>query len=255
MAEKALGQPIQIHGGGIDLAFPHHENEIAQSEACSDVPFADIWMHNEMLELSGDKMSKSEGNIALLGDVLDRWPREVVIAYFLTSHYRSRLPFGDERLGQAQAAVERLTNALRALDRAAEGAGDGYDTELAAAVVTGRQHFFAALDDDFNTPEAFAALFEMVTAVNRRLEAGEAGADQIREARRELVELLDVFGIASIDHVGGPAVPSEVMELLMQREEARAARDFEKADALRDAIAERGFDLMDTAEGPQVYPR
>ncbi|MGI9540298.1 MAG: cysteine--tRNA ligase [Miltoncostaeaceae bacterium] len=255
MAETALGQPIQVHGGGIDLAFPHHENEIAQSEGCADVPFADIWMHNEMLELSGDKMSKSEGNIALLGDVLDNWPREVVIAYFLTSHYRSRLPFGDERLGQAQAAVERLKNALRALDRATEGAGEGYDAELAGAVVQGRQRFFDALDDDFNTPEAFAALFEMITAVNRRLETGEAGADQIREARRELVELLDVFGIASVDSDGAPAVPSEVMDLLMQREDARAARDFERADALRDAIAEHGFDLMDTAEGPQVYPR
>ena len=108
MAERELGMGFSVHGGGIDLVFPHHENEIAQSEGAHGAPFARIWMHNEMLELSDSKMSKSIGNIALLADVVDRWGAETVIAYFMQSHYRSRLPFSDERLGDAEAACERI---------------------------------------------------------------------------------------------------------------------------------------------------
>ncbi len=255
MAADALGDGMQIHGGGIDLVFPHHENEIAQSEAASGMTFAEIWMHNEMLELSGDKMSKSEGNIALLADVLDRWPSEVVIAYFLTSHYRSRLPFSDSRMEHAEAVVERLRNALRTLDRAAAAGGRGYDPELAAAVVDARQRFFAALDDDFGTPGAFATLFDLVRVVNQRAAGAAAGADQLREVRREIIDLLDVFGLGSIDSDPLPAVPSEVTDLLAEREAARASRDFARADDLRASIAEYGFDVMDTAEGPRIHAR
>ena len=256
MAGSALGDQIQIHGGGIDLVFPHHENEIAQSEGATGTQFAQIWMHNEMLELSGDKMSKSEGNISLLSEVLDRWPAEVVVTYFLSSHYRSRLPFSDERMADAHAVDARLRNAVRTLDRAVATAGPGYDTDLAGAVVEARWSFFAVLDDDFNTPEAFASLFELVKAVNQAVATGTAGADQLREVRREMVDLLDVFGLAGLADGGtAPAVPGEVLDLLEQRQEARAARAFDRADELRDAIAERGFDVMDTAEGPQVYPR
>ena len=159
-------------------------------------------MHNEMLELGDEKMSKSLGNIALLADVLDRWPAEVVIAFFLTSHYRSRLPFTEERMAEAAAVVDRLANALRAIDRAmASAAEEGHDPDLARAVVEGRTDFFRALDDDFGTPEAFAALFEIVRArqPGRRPPGSPAGAAQLREARHELVELLDMLGLAGID--------------------------------------------------------
>jgi cysteinyl-tRNA synthetase len=125
MAEETLGHGFEVHGGGIDLVFPHHENEIAQSEGARGGHMAAIWMHNEMLELAGDKMSKSIGNIALLADVLDRWPADVVVAYFLSSHYRSRLPFSPERMAEAAALVERLTGAIRALDRAIALGRDG----------------------------------------------------------------------------------------------------------------------------------
>ena len=183
LGEATLGPRVELHGGGHDLVFPHHENEIAQSEGARGGCMASIWMHNEMLELGDEKMSKSLGNVALLRDVLDRWPAPVVIAFFLTSHYRSRLPFSEERMAEAEAVVARLGNALRAADRAAEGDGDGHDAELAAAVVDGRGRFFAALADDFNTPGAFAALFDMVRVLNRALADGTAGGRQVREAR------------------------------------------------------------------------
>jgi cysteinyl-tRNA synthetase len=215
---------------------------------------AHIWMHNEMLELGDEKMSKSIGNIATLADVLDRWPAEVVIAYFLTSHYRSRLPFSEERMAEAEAVVARLANGLRALDRAIADGGEGHDPELARAVVEGRDRFFRALEDDFSTPEAFAALFEMVRGTNRAVAAGTAGADQLREARRELVELLDVLGIAGIDRGPATGPPEEVGDLVSRREEARAARDFAGADALRDRVRALGWEITDTPEGPRVEP-
>jgi cysteinyl-tRNA synthetase len=252
MAEAALGHGFAVHGGGIDLVFPHHENEIAQSEGAREGPMAHIWMHNEMLELGDEKMSKSLGNIAPLADVLDLWPAEVVIAYFLTSHYRSRLPFSEERMAEAEAVVERLANALRTLERAAERTGEGRDPELTRAVVEGRGAFFDALDDDFNTPAAIAALFEIVRAANRAAAGETAGAGQLRDARRELVELLDVVALGGIGRGEGSAAPPEVAGLLAQREDARAQRDFARADALRQAIRERGFEVTDTPEGPLV---
>jgi cysteinyl-tRNA synthetase len=254
MAEAALGHGFEVHGGGIDLVFPHHENEIAQSEGARGGRMAAIWMHNEMLELGDEKMSKSIGNIAPLADVLDRWPAHVVIAFFLTSHYRSRLPFSEERMRDAAGVVERLANALRALDRAMAGAGEGTDPELTRALVEARADFFDALDDDFNTPAAFAALFDLVRAANRAVATGEAGAGQLRETRRELLELLDVLGLAAIEPGLAAAVPDEVMRLLEEREAARAARDFAAADAVRDRVRELGFEITDTPDGPQVSP-
>ena len=256
MSESLLGSDFEIHGGGIDLIFPHHENEIAQTEGAREHPLAHIWMHNEMLELGGDKMSKSAGNIAPLAEVLDRWPREVVLAFFLTSHYRSKLPFTEERMAEAAAVVDRLRNGLRALDEAIAAPGEGTDPALAAAVVEARTRFFAALEDDMGTPEAFAALFELVRAGNAASVRGaRPGADQLREVRLELVELLDVFGLASLADDAAPAAPEAVMSLLAEREEARAGRDFARADALRGEILDLGWELRDTPEGPQVYPR
>jgi cysteinyl-tRNA synthetase len=254
MAETALGHGFEVHGGGIDLVFPHHENEIAQSEGAHEGPMAAVWMHNEMLELGDEKMSKSLGNTALLSDVLDRWPAEVVIAFFLTSHYRSRLPFNEARMAEAEAVVDRLANALRAIDRAmASTADEGLDPDLARAVVEGRTAFARALDDDFNTPEAFAALAQIVRAVNRATApGGPAGASQLRETRHELVDLLDMLGLAGIDPGPVAGVPEEAADLLARREEARAAGDFARADALRAQLRDLGLEITDTPDGPQV---
>jgi cysteinyl-tRNA synthetase len=251
MAEQELGCDFQVHGGGIDLAFPHHENEIAQTESAGCERMAGIWAHNEMLELSGDKMSKSLGNIALLREVLDRWPAEVVIAFFLTSHYRSRLPFSEERMADAEAVCDRLRNAIRGIDRAE--AGGAYDAELAAATVATRARVHAALDDDFNTPEAFAAVFDLVRAVNARL-PGPVDPDQLREVRGRLVELLDLLGLGGLA-TGEDELPAEIAAALADRERARAERDFPRADALRAQVEAAGYEVVDTPEGPYAYPR
>ena len=254
MAETLLGVEFEIHGGGIDLVFPHHENEIAQSEGARDRPFAKIWMHNEMLELAGEKMAKSVGNIASLHEVLDAWPRDTIIAYFLTSHYRSKLPFSDERLEAAGKRYERIKNALRSLSAAIESPGEGMDSRLTASLMDGRTRFFDALSDDFNTPEAWAALDGLVRAVNLAVEGQRPSADQLREARRVIVELLDVFALAPPDDDAPAGIPAEVQALADARVAARAAREFAESDRLRDAIAALGFEVRDTSEGQQVHP-
>ena len=254
MAERELGMGFSIHGGGIDLVFPHHENEIAQSEgAHGGACFAHVWMHNEMLELSDSKMSKSIGNIALLADVIDRWGAETVIAYFMQSHYRSRLPFSDERLKDAEAACARIRNVVRSLDRALENPGDANDADLARALVEARQRFHDAMDDDFGTPGAFAAIFDLVRAINQALERGRPAEGQVQEVRRELVALLDMLGLGSLGDLAPTEVPQEVLDLLTAREAARADRDFARADALRDEIVARGFALRDGPDGPEVF--
>jgi cysteinyl-tRNA synthetase len=257
MAEQALGHGFEVHGGGIDLVFPHHENEIAQSEGARGGTMAAIWMHNEMLELAGDKMSKSIGNIALLADVLDAWPAEVVVAYFLSSHYRSRLPYSPERLAEAQALVDRQVNAIRALDRAIAAGREGDDPALPPAVGAARAAFIDALDDDLNTPQAFAALAGLTRAANAAIDAGVAGTGQLREARRELVALLDMIGLGSLEAVAartGAGPPDEVRQLAGEREAARGRRDWATADALRDRIAGLGWTVVDTPEGTRIEP-
>jgi cysteinyl-tRNA synthetase len=253
MAERELGMGFAVHGGGIDLVFPHHENEIAQSQGAHGAPFAHIWMHNEMLELSDSKMSKSIGNIALLSDVVERWGADTVVAYFMQSHYRSRLPFSDERLGDADAACRRIRNTVRAVDRALVAPGDITDAALAGAVVEARGRFFDAMDDDFGTPGAMAAVFDMVRAINQALERERPSEGQLQEARLELGSLLDMLGLGGLAAVGPPDdVPDEVRELVRRREDARAARDFAEADALRDAITGMGFELRDGPDGPEA---
>jgi cysteinyl-tRNA synthetase len=255
MAETALGREFEIHGGGIDLAFPHHENELAQSEGAHGGRMAKAWMHNEMLELGGDKMSKSDGNIALLRDVLDAWPAETVIAFMLTRHYRSKLPYSDDELAEAERVCERFRNAFRTIDRALGAPGQTTDAELAAALISGRVAFHAALDDDFNTPGGIAALFDLVRAINRACEGtARPSHGQLQEVRRELSSLLDMLGLGRLADAA-VGVPPEVERLVAEREAARAARDFARSDAARDALLDLGYEVRDTPEGPQVTAR
>ncbi len=253
MAQSALGPSFEIHGGGIDLAFPHHENEIAQSEGANGVPMARIWAHNEMLELGG-KMSKSEGNIILLRDALDRWGRDVLVAFFLRTHYRSKLPFGDPALEDTARQVETIRNTTLALDRAESAPGTGINRELADTLVVARNDFFDALDDDFHTPRAFAALFEVIHAIHRAVDGARPGLAQLQATRSEFVALLDVLGLASLA-VSRPGAPVEIVALAREREIARAEGDFARADELRAEIEARGYEVRDTPEGPQVTSR
>jgi cysteinyl-tRNA synthetase len=241
MAETILGLDFDIHGGGSDLVFPHHENEIAQTEAGRGQPLARIWMHNGMVEFGEEKMAKSIGNIRLLSDALDEFGRDALIMYFLSGHYRQPLAFSQEVLEQAQRSVERVRNFCRLVGRRADAVGGSPDAFVAGQSET----FFDALRDDFKTPQALAALFELISEGNRRLEAGE----QLPGGGAALAEMLEVIGLEALLEPEAP-VDEEATRLADERERARREGDFERADALRRELAERGYEVRDTSEGP-----
>ncbi len=235
MSEKELGPDFAIHGGGIDLVFPHHENEIAQTEAARGLPLAEIWMHNGMVQIDEEKMSKSIGNIFQLSEAIERYGGQTVVAYLASGHYRQPLAFSDEQLEQARARVDRIRDYLR------DAPGGKPDPFL----VEKRQAFLDALADDFNTPKAFAVLFEIVAEGNKR---------ELPGARELLTELLPLLGLDSL--LGEEeAAPPEAERLMADREAARAAKDFDRADALRDQLAEMGWEVRDEAGGARLVRR
>jgi cysteinyl-tRNA synthetase len=219
MAEKFLGPSFEIHLGGLDLVFPHHENERAQSQAAGRA-FAQLWMHNGMLEFVGEKMSKSLGNVASLRHVTEQWGRETILVFFLTGHWAKPIDFSEDTLAAASARVEGFREVFRS------------PSEPAAAGEWER--FEAALEDDFNTPEALAVMH------------GWRDHELLRRA-------LDVFGLESLAEV--QEAPPEVVELARQRQEARDARDFDEADRLRAEIEAAGWQARDAANGYQLVPK
>jgi cysteinyl-tRNA synthetase len=247
MAEAELGPAFAIHGGGSDLIFPHHENEIAQSEAAGR-PFARVWMHNGMIETDAAKMSKSEGNIFQLSEALDRYGREAVVAYLISGHYRQPLAFGAEQMEQAAARVERLRNVFREHPVGETGGGDGGEPgEVPPPPPPGSRldAFRDALADDFNTPRAMAEAFELVAEANREDAPGAP------EALRGMLELVGLESLASAEEGAG----AEAEALLAERENARAAKDFARADELRDRLAELGWEVRDSADGAKLVPK
>jgi cysteinyl-tRNA synthetase len=239
MAERTLGVPVAIHGGGVDLVFPHHENEIAQTEAARGKPLARIWMHNGMVELGEEKMAKSVGNIRLLHGALDEFGRDALVMYFVSGHYRRPLAFSEEALEDARRSVERIRDLVRRLDPSAPEP-EGMDAYV--------QRFFDALADDFNTPAARGVLYDWIAEANRRIDAGET----LGPGR--LGELLHAFGLENLLEEEERAGP-EAERLLEERELARAKRDFATADRKRDELAALGFEVRDTAEGPRLVRR
>lgn len=238
MAEQEADRlPLAIHGGGSDLVFPHHENELAQSEAARGVPLARIWMHNGMIETDREKMSKSEGNIFQLSEALDRFGPETVLSYLVSGHYRQPLAFGEEQLEEAAARNERIRNYFRE-----RGSTPTVDPDPASEEALGR--FRDALADDFNTPTALAELFELLRLANQ---GGAPGADR---ALREMLGLLGLERLAEADE--GP--DDEAFALLEEREAARADGEFERADRIRDALRERGWEVRDSEDGATLVP-
>ncbi len=240
MAESLLGVGFDIHGGGSDLVFPHHENEAAQTRAARGQELARIWMHNGMLQATGEKMAKSVGNIALLHEVVQRWGREVVVMYLIGGHYRQPLAFSEAELIDADRRIARIREAMRRLLPEEHS-----DPEMAPH----REAFFDALADDFNTPKALASLFEWVREANRRQQpTGDA----------DLREMLSVLGLGEIEPLGGvgdvATIDPEAHRLAQEREQARQERDFARADALRDQIRAQGWEVRDGAEGPELIP-
>ncbi|HEY8082148.1 MAG TPA: cysteine--tRNA ligase [Solirubrobacterales bacterium] len=264
MAEAELGPSFAIHGGGSDLVFPHHENEIAQSQAAGR-PFAQAWMHNGMIETDAEKMSKSEGNIFQLSEALDRYGNEAVVAYLISGHYRQPLAFGAEQMDEAVARVERLRNFFRehGVEAGAPPPEQQRGGSVGGAPASRLDAFRDALADDFNTPRAMAQLFELVAEANR---AEVPGAPEAVKAMLELLGLgslaeeKHVMGNASVSgggevHASGFAARPVEEALLVERDEARAAKDFERADAIRDKLAELGWEVRDSAEGAKLVPK
>jgi cysteinyl-tRNA synthetase len=251
MAAKYLGTEFDIHGGGLDLRFPHHENEIAQSRAAGQ-PFARLWMHNAMLNLSGAKMSKSVGNTLMVSEVVKRVPAIALRYYLVAAHYRSIIEFTEESLAEAVVAFERVEGFVRRADEAVRRAGESVEPgEVAPA-------FAEAMDDDLGVPAALAVLQQEVTAGNKLLADGDVAA--LRDVLASVRAMLDVLGLDPLsEHWSASASGSAsdgalaplVEALLAQRQEARAAKDFATADRVRDQLAAAGIDIEDTAHGPR----
>ena len=235
MAEGLLGVGFDIHGGGSDLLFPHHENEAAQTRSARGAELARLWMHNGMIQFTGEKMAKSVGNIALLHEVLERYGAETVVMYLISGHYRQPLAFSEAALEQAQSNVSRIREAARRL-----GPGASH-VDLAPL----RERFFEALAEDFNTPRALAALNEWIR------EATSPPFDV--SGSQDLREMLAVVGLEGL-LAPAEAAPEAVHDLAEQRERARSERDFAAADRLRDEIAALGWEVRDRPGGFELLP-
>jgi cysteinyl-tRNA synthetase len=233
MAEAVLDLPFEVHGGGSDLVFPHHENEIAQTEAARGKPLSRTWMHNGMVEMGEEKMAKSVGNIRLLHGALEEFGRDAFLMWMVGAHYRKPVAYSEEALEEASRAVERVRDVVRRLDADAPGMDEYVE------------RFFDALADDFNTPQARAVLFEWVAEANRRVDAGE------RVGPGRLEEMLHGLGLEALLEADAEA-PEDLRRLAAERDAARTVRDFERADRIRDELAESGWEIRDTPEGARL---
>jgi cysteinyl-tRNA synthetase len=256
MAREQLGENFDVHGGGIDLIFPHHENERAQAEAAGE-RFARVWMHNGMLRLTGEKMSKSLGNIEGLAEALERVGRETLLVFFAQAHYRSPVDYSETTLEQAAATAAGLREALRNARRYAAAGGEGSEAAFRDAKVREQaeaafDRFEASMADDLDTPRGLAELHGLARDINVAVAGGEADPEAVGYAGYLLAGALDVLGLASLGQEA--EVSAEALALAQERAAARAAGDFARADELRDRIAGLGFAVRDTPQGPQVVP-
>jgi cysteinyl-tRNA synthetase len=255
MAQEYLGTGFDVHGGGLDLVFPHHENERAQSEGAGAHPFTRHWMHNGMLRLSDEKMSKSRGNVERLHDALGRVGRETLLAYFAGASYRMPIDYHERALEQAAAVADRFREALRNARRYARS-GSGTNTHVAESARIAAERFDAAMGDDLDTPAALAVLHGLAGELNGAVAVGEADPVAVAAAADGLRDALWVLGLDTLDPGAGEgAAPADVVALAEERQAARAARDFARSDELRDEIARRGYTVRDTAQGPDLVPR
>jgi len=242
MSTKALGDTFDIHGGGADLTFPHHENEIAQSEGATGHPFVKYWMHNGFVRINDEKMSKSLGNFFTVREILERYQAEEVRYFILTSQYRSPLNYGDEHLDNARNALTRFYTALRGLPEATPTADSQFEKD-----------FHAAMQDDFNTPEALATLFELVREINRVRAEDETAAAALGALLRQLGDLIGILQSDAESYLRGGASANdgdaEIDALVAQRNEAKANKDWGTADEIRNKLQEMGIVLEDGPSG------
>ena len=265
MSLKYVGTNFDIHGGGYDLVFPHHENEIAQSEAATGEPFVRYWMHNGFITVDQEKMSKSLGNFFLVREILAKFPPELVRFFLLSTHYRSPLDFDDEKLTSTGRGLERIKTCLRLLQEvlAADGEAGTPDAVFLARLEEINGSFLRAMDDDFNTALAIGAVFDLTREVNSYLK----NRTSVTEGRAELVKAMDLFkafnevlGVFKVDSSGNMLLDSAevteevlvggLIELIVKiRKDARSRKDWASADAIRDGLKELGIILEDTPQG------
>jgi len=277
MSMRFLGETFDIHGGGKDLIFPHHENEIAQSEAANGCQFVRYWLHNGFVNINSEKMSKSLGNFFTIREVLERFDPETLRFFILSAHYRSPIDFSDQNLNEAQAGLERIYSCLAAMDEALEKSslppGEGEKTFGAGSAGQELQEkteqliprFREAMDDDFNSAQALGAVFETVRAANRFLTENTTpdadGRSLLSRARGAFAEVGGVLGLfgsppwAWLDAIKSAKArqmdisPEEIERLIAERNEARKARDFKRSDEIRDLLLAKGIQLLDSAQG------
>ncbi|HJB19439.1 MAG TPA: cysteine--tRNA ligase [Candidatus Bariatricus faecipullorum] len=252
MAKKYLGEEIDIHAGGEDLVFPHHENEIAQSEAANGKPFARYWMHNAFLNIDNRKMSKSLGNFRTVREISEQYNLQVLRFFMLSAHYRSPLNFSAELMEASKSGLERIVNAVDSLKyllgSAKQEEMTAEEQEKAAKTEEFVRKFEDAMDDDFNTADAVAAIFDLVKYANTTA-AGESSRAYLQSLLNLIVRLSGVLGLKVEKQE--EMLDEEIEKMIEERQAARKAKDFAKADAIRDALLEKGIILKDTREGVQ----
>ena len=253
MAKKHLGDTIDIHGGGQDLTFPHHENEIAQSEACNGVPFAHYWMHNGYINVDGKKMSKSLGNFFTVRDIRKQYSGDVIRFFLLSGHYRSPINFSDTLMEQSKQGYERIATAIETLEFLESNGSDEAMADEAvklASLDKHREKFIEVMDDDLNTADGIAAIFELVSEINLDVKDG-ASKSFAKEALARIKELTDVLGIFSGDDEE-EGLGDDIQALIDERQAARKEKNWARADEIRDQLAAMGITLKDTPQGVQV---
>lgn len=251
MSKKYVGDTLDIHAGGEDLIFPHHENEIAQSEASNGVPFANYWMHNAFLNIDNKKMSKSAGNFFTVRDIAEKFPLQVLRFFMLSVHYRSPLNFSDTLVQSAKNGLDRILTAVESakevLSKLPQGKqAEKPEEESYKQLQALREKFEAAMEDDFNTADAIAAIFEMVKLSNITVDEN-ASYDYAKSVIDEIEQLCGVLGIET--EKKEEMLDEEIEAMIEERQQARKNKDFKKADEIRDALLEKGIQLKDTREG------
>ena len=253
MSKKHLGDTIDVHAGGQDLQFPHHENEIAQSECCNGVPFAKYWMHNGYITIDNEKMSKSKGNFFTVRDILKEYDGEVIRFFLLSGHYRNPINFSDALMEQAKNGLGRIENCkenLLYLIKIGKGTMNDIEKQAFEDYDKYRQEFIKVMDDDLNTADAISAMFELVTAINTGVKDG-ATAEFAKKSLDILMEFGTVLGLLQ-GKTKEDVIDNEIQKLVDERQDARKSKNFARADEIRDILKEKGITLKDTSQGVQI---
>lgn len=261
MSMKYLGETFDIHGGGMDLIFPHHENEVAQSEGCTGKPFAKYWVHNGFVNIDAEKMSKSLGNFKTIRDILKKYPAEVIRLFIVNSHYRSPLDYTDQVVFDAVSGLERYYQTLARVEECAKSDPAATSTSITAQIKQARVDFEEAMDDDFNTAKVVGLVFEQVRTLNRLLDQNQLSSNDAKaflEMAGEVHSVLGVFGsdpnvflneLKSKCLSQSSLCEADILRYIEDRQAARKNKDFKKADEMRDHLLEKGITLKDNPDG------